>query len=137
MRFSVIIPLFNKAPYVKKALESVSDQSFRDFELIVVDDGSTDDSLSVAKSVLEGSAIDYQLIHQENAGVSTARYNGVATSHGDYICFLDADDRWTSSFLERMDVLIREYPNAGIYGTNYYIVKHGEKRIGALVDSTE
>ena len=136
MRFSVVIPLYNKAPYVKKALESVLGQTFRDFELIVVDDGSSDDSLSVASQVLGSSGIDYQLIHQENAGVSTARNNGVAASHGDYVCFLDADDWWAPSFLERMDVLIREYPDAGIYGTNYYIVKHGEKRIGALVDST-
>lgn len=136
MRFSVVIPLFNKAPYVKKALESVICQTFRDFELIVVDDGSADDSLGVAKTVLEGSGIDYQLIHQENAGVSTARNNGVAASHGDYICFLDADDWWAPTFLERMDWLIKAYPEAGIYGTNYFIVKHGEKRIGALVDST-
>lgn len=136
MRFSVVIPLYNKAPYVKKALESVFDQTFRDFELVVVDDGSTDDSFSVASTVLEGSGIDYQLIHQENAGVSTARNNGVAASHGDYICFLDADDWWAPNFLEQMDWLIKEYPDAGIYGTNYYIVKHGEKRIGALVDST-
>ncbi len=136
MRFSVVIPLFNKAPYVRKALDSVFSQTFRDFELIVVDDGSTDDSFVEAKTVLEDSGIDYQLIHQDNAGVSIARNNGVAASHGDYICFLDADDWWAPTFLERMDWLIKVYPDAGIYGTNYYIVKRGEKRIGALVDST-
>ena len=64
MRFSVVIPLFNKAPYIRRALESVIDQTFRDFELIVVDDGSTDDSFSIAKKVLDTSGIDYQLIHQ-------------------------------------------------------------------------
>ena len=119
MRFSVVIPLYNKAPYVKKALESVFAQTFRDFELIVVDDGSTDDSLNVAKEVLDASGIYHQLIHQDNAGVSTARNNGVASSNGDYICFLDADDWWAPNFLERMDWLIKEYPEAGIYGVNY------------------
>ena len=129
MRFSVIIPLYNKGPYVSKALESVISQSFRDFELIVVDDGSTDDSFSVAKSTIDSSDVDHLLISQANAGVSTARNNGVSASHGDYICFLDADDWWAPTFLERMDRLIKEYPEAGIYGTNYFYVKNGRQRV--------
>ena len=122
MRFSVIIPLYNKAPYVKKAIESVLAQTWRDFELVVVDDGSSDDSYAVAESVLKKCAIPYQLIHQENAGVSTARNNGVAASHGEFLCFLDADDWWAPTFLEKMNGLIRDFPEAGIYGTNYTIV---------------
>ncbi len=136
MRFSVVIPLYNKAPYVRKALESVFNQTFRDFELIVVDDGSTDDSLDVAKEVLDASGIGYQLIHEDNAGVSTARNNGVATSHGDFICFLDADDWWAPNFLERMDWLIKEYPDAGIYGVNYYIISRGKQRVALHIPST-
>lgn len=129
MRFSVIIPVYNKGPYVKKALDSVLGQCFRNFELIVVDDGSMDDSLSVVESVLKGNTIPHQVIHQQNAGVSTARNNGVMAASGDYICFLDADDWWTPFFLEKMDVLIRDYPDAGIYGVNYYIVKNGKSRL--------
>ena len=129
MRFSVIIPLYNKGPYLSKALASVMAQSFRDFELIVVDDGSTDDSFQVAQSVLKNADVKHQLIRQENAGVSTARNNGVMAASGDYICFLDADDWWAPTFLERMDWLIHEYPDAGIYGTNYYVVKNGRQRI--------
>jgi len=129
MRFSVIIPLFNKGPYISKALTSVIEQTFRDFELIVVDDGSTDDSFKVAQSVLEDADVKHQLIRQENAGVSMARNNGARLASGDYICFLDADDWWAPSFLEKMDWLINEYPDAGIYGTNYYYVKNGRQRI--------
>ena len=129
MRFSVIIPLYNKGPYLSKALTSVIAQTLLDFELIVVDDGSTDDSFKVAQSVLENTDVKHQLIRQENAGVSTARNNGVLAASGDYICFLDADDWWAPSFLERMDRLIHEYPDAGIYGTNYYVVKNGRQRI--------
>lgn len=129
MRFSVIIPLYNKSPYVEKALGSVMSQTFRDYELIVVDDGSTDDSFAVAQSVLSGCDFPCQLIRQANAGVSTARNNGVAASKGDYLCFLDADDWWASSFLEKMDELIRTYPDAGIYGTNYYYVKNGIEHV--------
>jgi len=136
MRFSVVIPLYNKAPYVRKALQSVYDQTFRDFELIVVDDGSTDDSLFRAKESLESSGIDHQLIHQDNAGVGTTRNNGVAASHGDFICFLDADDWWEPTFLERMDWLIREYPDAGIYGVNYYIISRGKQRVALHIPST-
>lgn len=136
MRFSVIIPLYNKAPYIRKALESVWSQTFRDFELIVVDDGSSDDSLSVAKDVIAGSGINARLIHQENAGVSSARNNGVAASRGDYICFLDADDWWAPDFLEQMDGLINEYPDAGIYGTNYYIISRGKQRVALHLPST-
>ena len=129
MRFSVIIPLFNKAPYVPKALESVFEQTFTDFELIVVDDGSTDDSYEVVHNVLEAYEGTFQLIHQDNAGVSVARNNGVSVSHGEYICFLDADDWWAPTFLEKIDGLIWDYPDAGIYGTNYFYVKNGRQRI--------
>ena len=129
MRFSVIIPLYNKGPYISKALASVMGQTFRDFELIVVDDGSTDDSFQIAQSVLKSADVKHQLIHQENAGVGTARNNGVLAASGDYICFLDADDWWAPTFLEMMDWLIHEYPDAGIYGTNYYYVKNGRQRI--------
>lgn len=129
MRFSVIIPLYNKAPYITKALESVASQTWRDFEIVVVDDGSTDGSADIAKKVLAGSGCEYHLLRQPNAGVSTARNNGVAASGGEYICFLDADDWWAPTFLERMDSLIGEYPDAGIYGSNYYYVKNGRQRI--------
>lgn len=135
MRFSVIVPLYNKASYIKKALDSVMEQTFKDYELIVVDDGSTDNSLCIAQDALEKTGLNFQLIHQENAGVSTARNNGVAVSHGDFLCFLDADDWWAPTFLERIDWLIREYPDAGIYGTNYYYVKNNKKRV--CVSSTE
>ena len=136
MRFSVVIPLYNKAPYIKKALQSIIGQTFRDFELIVVNDGSSDDSLIVAEETLKGSGIHYRLIHQDNAGVSTARNNGVAASQGDYICFLDADDWWAQDFLQKMDWLIREYPDAGIYGANYYIISRGKQRIALHIPST-
>lgn len=121
MQFSVIIPLYNKAPYVAKAIRSVLAQSFKDYELIVIDDGSKDESADIAQQVIEGHT-NCRLICQENAGVSIARNNGVAVSQGEYFCFLDADDWWEPSFLEEMSRLIEEYPEAGIYGTNYTIV---------------
>ena len=125
MRFSVVIPLYNKEPYVEKTLRSVLDQSFSDYEVIVVNDGSKDGSLEVTKKVLEGIE-NATIIDQENNGVSTARNNGIAASKGDYICILDADDWWEPTFLEEMDKLIDEYPNAGLHCTNYYYVHNGK-----------
>ena len=121
MRFSVVIPLFNKAPYVAKAIQSVLAQVFTDYELIIVDDGSKDNSTVIAAKAIEGRQ-NCRLIKQENAGVSVARNNGVATSYGDYLCFLDADDWWDPRFLEEMSKLIADFPDAGIYGVNYTIV---------------
>lgn len=126
MKFSVIIPLYNKAKHIAKAIASVQNQTFSDLELIVVNDGSTDSSKEVAINALAGKAAF--LLNQDNAGVSTARNNGVRASHGDYICFLDADDWWEPDFLDNMNQLIDEFPEAGIYGCGYFLVKHGNKR---------
>jgi glycosyltransferase involved in cell wall biosynthesis len=117
--FSIIIPLYNKAPYVHKAIESVLSQTFSNWELVIVDDGSTDNSSYVAKSYNDSRII---YIQQDNEGVSTARNNGVLHSHFPYLCFLDADDWWEPTFLEEMSRLIAEFPDTGIYGTNYTIV---------------
>ncbi len=127
--FSVIIPLYNKAPYVAKAIESVLGQTYRDFEVIVIDDGSTDQSLEVAKA-FENKSIT--IISQPNSGVSTARNNGVKLAKYPYICFLDADDWWHPTFLEEMKRLITDFPDAGIYGSGYYIVKNGQERIAPI-----
>ena len=127
MKFSVIIPLYNKAPYIAKAINSVLAQSFHDYELVIMDDGSKDDSFDVAKKVIEGNDC-CRLYRQENAGVSVARNNAVALSQGEYLCFLDADDWWAPTFLEEMTKLIDEYPDAGIYGTSYTIVNETKKK---------
>ena len=127
--FSVIIPLYNKAPYVAKAIESVLGQTYRDFEVIVIDDGSTDQSLEVAKT-FENKSIT--IVSQPNSGVSTARNNGVKIAKYPYICFLDADDWWHPTFLEEMKRLITDFSDAGIYGSGYYIVKNGQERIAPI-----
>ena len=147
MKFSIIIPLYNKAPYVRKALESVLAQTYTDYELIVVDDGSTDDSCAIADEFVREAmgngqwAIDEEtnrqspianrlmLLKQQNAGVSAARNNGVAQASGDYIAFLDADDWWEPTFLEKMAQLIEDYPEAGLYASNYMYYKPGKTHV--------
>lgn len=130
MPFSVIIPLYNKAPYVRKAVESVVGQAYGEWELVVVDNGSTDGSGEIVAGYTDPRI---RLLHlDENIGPGEARNRGVAESTAPYICFLDADDWWDPTFLEEMAVLTERHPNAGIYGTGYYIVKDGKKRVAPI-----
>lgn len=130
MKFSIIIPLYNKAPYVRKALETVCAQTYRDYEIIVINDGSTDNSATIAEEYLNGvEGISYKILSQQNAGVSAARNNGVAQAMGDYIAFLDADDWWEPTYLERMAQLIEDYPEAGLYACNYVYYKPGKTHV--------
>ena len=135
MKFSVIIPLYNKAPYIRKALESVLAQTYADYELIIIDDGSTDGSAEIAEAILQDptsrliASSPHRLIRQANSGVSVARNNGVAQASGDYIAFLDADDWWEPTYLERMVQLIKDYPEAGLYACNYVYYKPGKTHV--------
>jgi len=137
--FSVIIPLFNKAAFIEKAIRSVLIQTFKEFELIVLNDGSTDNSLenlqfAINKFYIENpfQSKEIKIINQINHGVSYSRNQGVNISTHDYIAFLDADDWWEPNYLEKMNELIVEFPKAGIYGSNYYLIKNGRKRIAPI-----
>ena len=135
-KISIIVPLYNKAPYVRKALESIMSQTYKDFDLIIVDDGSTDNSLEVVNEYIRDVLCvmcdvckNVRVIQQNNAGVAAARNNGVKASKGEYVCYLDADDWWEPTFLEEMEKLIKEYPDAGIYASNYIYYKPGKTHV--------
>ena len=89
---SVIIPTYNRAKYIKRALESAISQIYRNIELIIIDDGSTDKTKDVVQPYLADQRVHY--IYQENKGVSVARNNGIKISKGKYIAILDSDDFW-------------------------------------------
>lgn len=111
---SVVIPLFNKAAYIRRAIASVLGQTVPADEIIVVDDGSTDGGAEVVKS-FEDSRL--RLISQENQGVGAARNRGISEAKGNLIAFLDADDVWKPRFLEVIHHLRRLFPQAGAYAT--------------------
>ncbi len=171
--FSAIVPLFNKSAYIEKCLRSIINQTCQDFEIIVVNDGSTDDGAEKVEKIIlqlkekkqeqshdEGTVvlkditidqqnekaaekdvitkksitgnIDFRLINQANLGVSTARNNGVKAAKSEYIAFLDADDWWEPTYLAEMENLIKTFPDAGIYGCSYYIVRNQHKRLATI-----
>lgn len=141
--YSIIIPLYNKQQYIRKSLDSIFVQTYKDYEVIVVNDGSIDGSMAELKAYSEelkckdqNSFEKLKIIEQKNQGVSEARNNGVKHSSNNYIAFLDADDWWNPFYLENMAKLIHKYPEAGIYGSSYYKVRYNnsiEANIG--VDS--
>lgn len=112
--FSVVIPLYNKEKYILRAVESVLSQSFINFELIIVDDGSVDSSLDVVKSV---SDTRIKIIKQANQGVSSARNKGMSEAKYDWIAFLDGDDAWASNHLNELKKVINISSSLGMVAT--------------------
>lgn len=123
MHFSVVIPLYNKENHIKRAIYSVLNQTYQNFELIVINDGSTDRSVEKVK---EFSDSRIKLVEQKNKGVSAARNLGIKLSKNNYIAFLDADDAWEPCFLQVIKELIEKYPDAGAYCTSYKFVKNNK-----------
>jgi hypothetical protein len=115
---TVVIPLYNKETYVRRAVDSVLAQTFTDFEVIVVNDGSTDNGPALVRQYNDPRV---RLIDQENRGVSAARNRGIAEAGGELIAFLDADDEWRPAYLEVVCHLREKYPEAGMYATAYLI----------------
>src|SRR3954453_12452168 len=105
---SVIIPVYNGARYLGAALESVFAQTYRNFEVIVVDDGSVDDSGVIAQSFP-----DVHYIHQTNQGVAAARNHGIEAARGGYFAFLDQDDLWTADKLKLQIEYLLTHPEVG------------------------
>jgi glycosyltransferase involved in cell wall biosynthesis len=121
---SVIIPTYNRAAKVAKAVSSVLEQTFRDFELIVVDDGSTDPTRSVLQPF--GTRIRF-LLHEENRGVSAARNTGIRASQGPLIAFLDSDDYWLPEKLEKQVGFFRLHPDAVACQTEEIWIRRGRR----------
>jgi len=124
MLFSVVIPLYNKANHISATLNSVIKQSFTDFEIIIVNDGSTDDSLDIVNSFSDERI---QIYSTENKGVSYARNFGIKKAKTDYIVFIDADDIWKPYHLEDLKQLQEQFPNCGMYAKAYEIKTKNRK----------
>lgn len=116
---TVIIPAYNCANFINNAIESVFRQTYSHYELIVVDDGSKDDTAS--KVLQYGNKLTY--IHQKNGGVSKARNTGIKNSKGEYIAFLDADDVWKENKLEVQEFFLRKHADVDFIFSNFHQTK--------------
>lgn len=113
---SVVIPLYNKEQSIASTLQTVLKQTYQDFEIVIVNDGSTDYSVEEVTKVTDPRI---RLIHQKNAGVSAARNRGIEEAKGEYIAFLDADDEWKPDYLKTQYELTQKYPECSIFACNY------------------
>ena len=120
---SVIIPTYNRAWALAEAIDSVLAQNYNNFELIVIDDGSTDNT----SDLIDGYSGELTLIRQENAGVSAARNRGIESSRGDFIAFLDSDDTWLPQKLSRQVDFWGSYPEALICQTQEIWIRNNTR----------
>lgn len=115
--FSVIIPLYNKENYIKATLNSVVLQTFANFEIIIIDDVSTDNSLISAQQINDERI--HIISHPVNKGLSASRNTGIKKAKAEIIAFLDADDLWKPDFLEKIHQLVLQYPEASLFATKF------------------
>lgn len=132
--FSVIIPLYNKEHTIINTLKTVLEQTYTEYEIIIINDGSTDNSVNIIKHNIQDKRI--RIISQSNAGVSAARNRGVFEASYPYIAFLDADDEWLPTYLETMTYAINKYPKADMIGCASYSknINTGEITSNAIID---
>lgn len=119
MLFSIVVPAYNAENFIRRCIDSVLQQTYQNFEMIIVNDGSKDDTYNVAMGVQDERV---RVISQENQGVSVARNTGIENAKGEYICFLDADDEFMPNHLEVLEKAIQIYPDKGFFTTKFCTV---------------
>lgn len=126
MNISVIIPLYNKETRITATIQSVLNQNYDDYEIVVVDDGSTDDSVKTVEAIGDEHI---RIIKQANGGPSKARNTGIENAQGEWNLFLDADDELLPGAFEQFITLQQKYPDKKCFAFNFYIAGQGQKRL--------
>lgn len=132
--FSIVIPLYNKGCYVSETIRSVLKQTHRNFEIIVVNDSSTDDSIEIISAINDDRLTLYT---KSNGGVSAARNYGINKAKYEYICFLDADDIWDNTYLENLSMILCRFPDVGLICGAYKMFRNHVEDIVKVVDFNE
>jgi glycosyltransferase involved in cell wall biosynthesis len=129
-KISIIIPTYNAIAYLPEAVESVLKQTFKDFELIIIDDGSSDRTVEWASQINDPRV---KVILQDNHGSARARNQGIAIAEGEYIALLDADDVWESTKLEKQVNFLARNPSIGLVDTSVVLINEDGKSTGKVV----
>jgi len=132
---SVIVPCYNVAPFVAETTRSVLAQTYQNWELILIDDGSKDNTAEIVQPFLDDSRIQFHV--QKNSGVSAARNNGIAFAQGDFIAFLDSDDVWLPEKLHRQLEIFQKYPDVGVCGAGYIAINADGQPTSKAIDNKD
>lgn len=131
-KVTIIIPTFNRKDYITEAIKSALNQTFSDYEILILDDASTDDTHEIIKPLLEDGRIRY-ICHPQNIGITANRNYGISISKGEYIAMLDSDDVWTDECkIKRQVEILDTHPDIGIIGTYTKIINEEDKVIGKI-----
>ena len=137
MTISIIIPVYNVENYISKTIKSLVNQTFKDFEVILINDETKDKSIEIAIGILKDTDINYRIIDQANSGVSAARNTGITNSIGDYIYFIDSDDYIEKDFLEKFYRKFKETDADIIYCDYKHIDQYGNILVESSTSVTE
>lgn len=125
---SVVIPTYNRAKYLKDAIASVLEQDYQHIELIVVDDGSTDNTKEIVHQFTENEHIKITYIYQSNQGAQAARNKGYELAKGEYLVFFDSDDLWKKEKLSKQILFLEAHPDYGMVYSNCDFIQNGENK---------
>lgn len=126
MRFSIIIPVYNVEKYIRKCMDTVMNQTFRDYEVVVVNDETPDGSMEIVQEYVQAYPGMIQVIHQKNTRQGGARNNGVTKARGEYLLFVDSDDYVAPTMLETVDARLKEHPCDVLVFQNVPVTEQGE-----------
>lgn len=125
-KVSVVIPLYNKQTYIEQTLRSVMEQTYKNLECVIVDDGSTDESVEVVKKFIQSNRLSWSLISQPNSGQTKARNLGILNSDGEFVAFLDSDDLWAPNKIELQVHAIEKDQKSVLVLSAYAIFSEGD-----------
>lgn len=131
---SIIIPMYNCEKYIERLIESLYNQTIKNFELIFINDGSTDNSLDICRNTVRNKNINYKIINQENSGVSVARNKGITEASGEYLYFLDADDYIENNFCEVIINTFTKY-DIDMIMFNYNTIDNGKRKYNCDIEN--
>ena len=134
---SIVVPLYNKEKYILQCLLSIANQDFKDWECIIVDDGSTDESIFLVKKFILQTPGNWKVLSKQNGGPSSARNYGIRNSIGQFVAFIDSDDVWLPNKLSRQLEILFNAPNALMSLTDYVIVEEDCSKIKVVRNSKE